>query len=182
MLASSNNLSHLHENHFEKKPSLELIDLSNNSIEFIHRHAFADAKSLKIVDLSNNRLTSDEFLPHLRTIKTLRLNQNEYTTLNITLLHDIDEVQLVGNFWQCPWLIPELVHQRLHNGIHFVADEAQSYEKQFNSVEEIDCYDQNRNNLTKKHLVLRHVIVVHSKGEKGCGFLDDEDVEVEQVS
>jgi len=98
--------------------------------------------------------------------------------LNISLLRDMDEVQLVGNFWQCSWLIPELVHQRLHSGIHFVADEAQKYEKQFNSVE-IDCYDPSRNNLTKKQLVLRHVIVVHSKGEKGCGFLDEDD-EVEQ--
>lgn len=180
-IISSNNLTYLREHNFIKNTLLEYINLSNNSIVDIPRNAFLELKSLHAIDLSSNRLSNDEFLNSLHSVKILRLNKNNYTRLNISLLYDIDKVELMGNFWQCSFLIPELIYQRLHRGIQFVVNETQNYKKQFNSVEEIDCYDQNRNNLTTKQNILRHVIVVHSKSEKRCGFLDDTVDEVEQV-
>lgn len=177
---SSNILSRLNDFLFGKA-TLEMLNLSNNSIQFIHRNAFADASSLSALDLSSNQLSADDFLHGLRTVKNLKLSQNNFATLNISLLHDIDNVELIGNFWRCSWLIPELAQNRIHRGIKFVLDE-DSYESQFNTLDEIDCYDDNRRvSATQKGPILRHVIVVQPHGDNGCGD-DNNGADVEQVS
>lgn len=177
---SSNILARLQAYLFGKS-TVEILKLSNNSIQFIHRNTFADASSLSALDLSNNQLSDDDFLNDLRTVKNLKLSQNNFATLNISLLHDIDNVELIGNFWRCSWLIPELAQNRIHRGIKFVLDE-DSYESPFNTLDEIDCYDDNRRiSVTKKGPILRHVIVVHPHGDNGCGN-DDNGADVEQVN
>lgn len=177
---SSNLLSHLHDHHFGNA-TMETIILSNNSIQFIHQNAFTDMNSLHYLDLSNNQLSADEFLNELQTVKNLKLSQNNFTTLNISLLHSIEHVELIGNYWRCSWLIPELAQNRIHRGIKFVLDEG-NYESKFNILDEIDCYDDNRRaSTTKKGPILRHVIVVHPHGDAGCDD-DDNGADVEQVS
>lgn len=124
-------------------------------------------RSLKILNLATNILSDDTFLENLSDIKSLNLSHNHYTSLNISLLSKIAEVELIGNYWLCSWLIPELVHNRIHSGVNFVLDE-HGWHHKFNALEEIDCYDHRRINATKKNAILRHVIIVHPLTDN-CG-------------
>lgn len=125
----------------------------------INEHAFSALSALEMLDLSHNMLSNDAFLGDLVALKSLKLNHNNYTAVKLSLLHDIDKVELIGNYWMCSWLIPELVQNRIHRGITFVQEE-EDFGHGDSSLEEIDCYD---NSNVKKHSILRHVIVVHAQ-------------------
>lgn len=153
--ASRNTLSFLADNQFEKMLSLAELRLRSNAIEKISVTSFHGAKELVSVDLSHNRLASDAFLAGLGPIKSLNLSFNRYKRIDASLLKNIDSAELVGNFWQCDWLIPEIVHRRLPPGMHFVPLPMRNL-----AYDEIDCYTNDGDSSQRHHL--RHIVVLRT--------------------
>lgn len=146
---SHNVLSFLTDNQFEEMSSLTDLRLQSNIIEKISLNAFIGTNKLCSVDLSYNRLTIDGFIANLVHLRTLNLNYNRYKQIDSSLLKQIENIELVGNYWECDWLIPEIVYKRLPNGMHFVPPTMRNL-----AYDEIDCYA----NHGRHHL--RHIVVL----------------------
>lgn len=153
--ASRNTLSFLADNQFEKMLSLADLRIHSNVIEKISVSSFHGAKELVSVDLSHNRLASDAFLAGLGPVKSLNLSFNRYKRIDPSLLKDIESAELVGNFWQCDWLIPAIVHRRLPPGMHFVPLALRNL-----AYDEIDCYIREDDSSRRHHL--RHIVVLRT--------------------
>lgn len=153
---SSNLLSTLADSQFSSLTSLTMLHIASNIIHTASNHTFRNLSQLECVDLSQNRLNDDQFLHELQSLKMLNLSFNRFETINATLLHDIEYVELVGNYWRCSWLIPELVNRRLAAGIHFVANST----SRKSVYDEIDCYADNADGALPKHHRLRHIVVL----------------------
>jgi Leucine-rich repeat (LRR) protein len=92
---------------------VKILDLSHNQISWIEKRAFRNVSSLEILDLSNNRITADVLIPEifeghydpetyipLKTLKVLRLGNNELHSLNPDLfehLPNLEELSLDSN-------------------------------------------------------------------------------------
>lgn len=175
--ASSNLLSSLVDGQFSHMKSLKMLHLTSNLIQKASNHSFADLPNLECVDLSLNWLRDGHFVHDLTALKMLNLSFNRFEEINATLLKGIEYVELVGNYWRCSWLIPELVNRRLSPGIHFVANTT----SRKSVYDEIDCYADTvdftppqitsaRTTLLPKHHSLRHIVVLRENSAPNkCG-------------
>ena len=76
------------------KPLTKLVDLdlSNNWIEILPAKIFAYSYSLETVRLSSNRIKTISFeFEHMKNLSGLYLTQNEFSTLPLNLLYQMDE-------------------------------------------------------------------------------------------
>lgn len=169
---SSNLLSSLTDDQFSHMKSLNMLHLTSNIIQRAANHSFAGLPKLECVDLSLNRLTDDRFLHELTTLKMLNLSFNRFETINSTLLNGIAFVELVGNYWRCSWLIPELVNRHISPAIHFVANST----SRKSLYDEIDCYADaddaapDQKSTLPKHHKLRHIVILREKSASNrCG-------------
>lgn len=159
---SSNLLASLSDAQFFHLQSLQWLYLSSNVIQKISNHSFTGLPNLELVDLSLNRLNDSNFLHNMSTLKMLNFSFNRFEAIDVTLLNGIDYVELVGNYWRCSWLIPELVNRRLSTGINFLANST----SRKSVYDEIDCYsdaddiESPRNTVLPKHHSLRHIVVL----------------------
>lgn len=161
--ASHNRLSFLNKEHFLHMHRLININLSANTIETIHKDSFSGLKEIRTVDLAHNHLHEAFFLNDLKVDNALNLSYNRFKTINSTLLTNINNVELIGNYWQCSWLIPELFYNRLHHGVHFVVnanDNETSKGKPSSIYDEIDCYAYDGPDETPVAHSLRHIVVL----------------------
>lgn len=159
---SSNLLASLSDAQFSYLQSLQWLYLASNVIQKVSNHSFTGLTNLELVDLSLNRLNESNFLYDLSSLKMLNFSFNRFEAINASLLNGIDYVELVGNYWRCSWLIPELVNRRLSSGIHFLANSS----SRKSVYDEIDCYsdvddtEAPRNTVLPKHHSLRHIVVL----------------------
>lgn len=165
--ASANLLSYLVKNQFGMKSLVDL-HLGENIIETISTHAFDSLSQLRYVDLSNNRLSTDNFLGGLSSLNSLNLSFNRFKGINSSQLSSIENIELIGNYWQCAWLIPELVFSRLPSGMQFVPPHLRHL-----AYDEIDCY---AGDDPQRH-ILRHIVVIRTN-QSNC---IDENVSLNNV-
>lgn len=124
--------------------SIQHIYLSHNAIDEIESNVFSRIIPLQTIDLSYNKLSNDNFLDEMTELKTLIMSYNQFEYLNLSKLVDVDEVDLIGNPWNCTWLVVEMMH--CSNGVHFGENFSITMEDQVLTVPGIDCIDQNGNN------------------------------------
>lgn len=120
------------------------INLSHNAIDGIETNVFSEMISIQTIDLSYNKLSNDSFLDGITELKTLIMAHNQFKYLNLSQLVDVDEVVLIGNPWNCTWLVVEMM--RCSNGIRFGNDFTIDMEEQVLTVPGIDCVDESGNN------------------------------------
>lgn len=142
--ASSNKLTYLVDGSLEYLSSVEHINLSHNAIDEIETNVFSQMTTIQTIDLSYNKLSNDSFLDELTELKTLIMSYNQFEYLNLSKLVDVDEVDLIGNPWNCTWLVVEMM--RCSNGVHFGKNYSITMKEQVLTVPGIDCIDQNGNN------------------------------------
>lgn len=135
---SKNNLTFLKGNVFEQALNLESINLSKNSMDEIDSNIFTNLKRLTLLDLSYNKLKSHNFLPH-ESLAFLNLSYNKYQQLNNSAVFGLD-VELSGNFWNCKWLLEEIVIKSL-NRFHFSKKYIVTTKNEVYNFEGIDCND-----------------------------------------
>lgn len=123
---------------------VEHINLSHNAIDGIETNVFSEMTSIQTIDLSYNKLSNDSFLDEITELKTLIMSYNQFEYLNLSKLVDVDEVDLIGNPWNCTWLVVEMMH--CSNGVRFGKNFSIAMEEQVLTVPGIDCIDQSGNN------------------------------------
>ncbi len=127
--------------------TVEHINLSHNAINGIETNVFSDMNYIRTIDLSYNDLYNDSFLDGMMmmtTLKTLIMSHNQFEYLNLSKLVDVDEVDLIGNPWNCTWLVVEMM--RRSNGVRFGNNFSIETEEQVLTVPGIDCVDKSGNN------------------------------------
>lgn len=124
--------------------NVEQINLSHNAIDGIESNVFSGMTSIRTIDLSYNKLSNDSFLDEISELKTLIMSYNQFEYLNLSKLVDVDEVDLIGNPWNCTWLVVEMM--RCSNGVRFGRNFSIAMEEQILTVPGIDCIDQGGNN------------------------------------
>lgn len=142
--ASSNKLTYLFDGSLEYLSTVEHINLSHNAIDGIETNVFSEMTSIQTIDLSYNKLSNDSFLDEITELKTLIMSYNQFEYLNLSKLVDVDEVDLIGNPWNCTWLVVEMMH--CSNGVRFGKNFSIAMEEQVLTVPGIDCIDQSGNN------------------------------------
>lgn len=120
------------------------INLSHNAIDRIETNVFTQMTSIETIDLSYNKLSNDSFLDGITKLKTLIMAYNQFGYLNLSKLVDVDEVDVIGNPWNCTWLVVEMM--RRSEGIHFGDDFSIAMEEQVLTVPGIDCVDDSGKN------------------------------------
>lgn len=124
--------------------NLEHINLSYNLIDEIQSNVFSNMMRLETIDLSNNKLSNENFLDEMTELKILNMSYNQLKYLNLSKLANVEEIVLIGNPWNCTWLIVEMM--RCSNGVHFGKNFSIETEEQILTVPGIDCIDQDGNN------------------------------------
>lgn len=143
--ASSNKLTYLFDGTLEYLSNVEHINLSHNAIDEIETNVFSvGMTSIQTIDLSYNKLSNDSFLDELTELKSLIMSYNQFEYLNLSKLVDVDEVDLIGNPWNCTWLVVEMMS--CSNGVRFGKNFSVAMEEQILTVPGIDCIDQGGNN------------------------------------
>lgn len=142
--ASSNKLTYLFNGTLEYLSRAEHINLSHNAIDEIETNVFSEITSIQTIDLSYNKLYNDSFLDEITELKKLIMSYNQFEYLNLSKLVDVDEVDLIGNPWNCTWLVVEMM--RCSNGVRFGNNFSIAMEEQILTVPGIDCIDQSGNN------------------------------------
>lgn len=108
---SANRLPYVENKLFEYTPRVELLNLSRNAIAEIEPNMFADTGHLLLLDLAHNQLKDDAFLAPIVYLHSLNLSHNQFERLNVTLLGNVELVELYDNPWSCQFLILELMKQ-----------------------------------------------------------------------
>lgn len=139
--ASSNRLTYLFDGILECLSTVNHINLSHNTIDEIENNVFSEMTSIQTIDLSNNKLSNDSFLDGITELKTLIMSYNRFEYLNLSKLRDVDEVDVIGNPWNCSWLVVEMA--RCSNGVRFGKNFSIATEEQVLTVPGIDCIDEN---------------------------------------
>lgn len=122
------------------------INLSHNAIDKIENNVFSEMSFIQTIDLSYNKLSSDSFLDGITELKTLIMSYNRFEYLNLSKLYGVDEVDVIGNPWNCTWLVAELFHPSSNDGVRLGKNFSIATEEQFATIPGIDCVDQNGNN------------------------------------
>lgn len=136
---SSNRLDYLFDGSMDSLVNLEQLYLANNKIDEIEDNVFVNQKLLRVLDLGHNKLTRDQFLMNLPSLRQLKMNNNLFVRLNISLLFNLDSADLIGNPWTCTWLIVEMM--RSSNGFKFGQNYSIETQDLVLTVPGIDCTD-----------------------------------------
>jgi Leucine-rich repeat (LRR) protein len=163
---SNNNLTFIADQLFEYLLNIKYLNLSHNQIEEIDRTSFENLPKLNNLDLSNNQLMGDDFLWPIFGLNHLNLSHNQFKSLNTSMLDNLDVVEVVGNPWDCKWLMAELMQpsKRLNYGQEYVV----STKKKTLNVPGVECWEADD---TKKFIVILDNSMSHEEDVEVSAYL-----------
>lgn len=166
---AGNKIQRLFDNAFSKLTALEQFDASSNDIIDISSQVFLGLNALNSINLSNNKLSTENFLQTVHSLRYLNMGYNRFETMNLTLFFHFHNVELMGNPWSCTWLIEEMMSAS--EGIHFGKNYSVDAHDHLITVPGIDCTDESGK--------LRSIVVLQVPVNRRNSY--SEDMVIEEV-